>query len=659
MNSSDNKGDQQRDSTRLEQQLKSSQEISDDLLQIIQTLDSQIFRCIKNKNNDYVIIFNEGVVAERNNISTRKVKGKKIREIIGEELFGKLKKYYDQAFSGKTVKYRGFEFDNRVYSTVLTPFKKDEAGHVVEAVGITQDITDQHLIEQDYQRKTDILDRIIEHNPYSIQILDAEGYHMSENKAFFQLFKTRPDKKWSILKDPLILERGYSNTFDRMLKGQVVATEPFWYNAHHIDRKYPDNPICIGSVIFPIFLSDGHLEHIVVMHENITERVKAQEELIIAKEKAEESDRLKSSFLANMSHEIRTPLNGIFGFADLLKEKDVTESEKEEYAEVIKKSGNRMLNIMNDLVSISKIEAGQMELNKVDTDVNEIMKHLYQLFGIEASQEGLGFHFKGEYTEKPFIVHTDREKLYSVMSNLLKNAIKFTSEGRVEFGYVLNQGAGIIEFYVKDTGPGILPEHQHNIFKRFYQTDSKVTNARDGAGLGLAISSAYVEMMGGEIWVDSKPGAGSVFYFTIPVNKVEDQNLVTETEHTVRSRGIMTGATVLIVDDDQISRKYFKTVLADCNVSLLIANNGKEAVDICRKYENIQLIIMDLRMPVMDGHTATQYIKSFRPNLPVVALTAFALKQEKDKYGKAFDDYLTKPINADNLRKIVRKYVLK
>ncbi|MFO8053594.1 MAG: ATP-binding protein [Bacteroidales bacterium] len=642
---------------RLEQQLKAEQERTEDLLQIIRSLDSQIFKCVQDTNQDYIITFNEGKVAEKNNVPTRKVKGKRIRDIIGEELYSELREFYAQVFSGNTVKYRGFEFGNKVYSTVISPFKTEQKGKVSEVVGITQEITDQYQMESDYQRQKDILNRIIEHNPYSIQILDSKGYHLSENQAFIDLFKTTPDKNWSILKDPLILNRGHADTFDQMLRGEVVETEPFWYNAHHVDRKYPDNPVCIGSVIFPIFLSDGKLEHIVVMHENITERVKAKEELIIAKEKAEESDRLKSSFLANMSHEIRTPLNGIFGFADLLKDRGLSEDEKNEYADVIKRSGNRMLNIINDLVNISKIEAGQMELRKENTDINEKMKHLFQIFELEAKRKGLELCYKGENIKNCLIIYTDKEKLYSVSSNLLKNAIKYTSQGIVEFGYELKRKEGVIEFFVKDTGPGITSDQQHVIFQRFYQSEDKMVCTQDGAGLGLAISKAYVEMMGGEIWLKSQPGEGSVFYFTIPLDVVDEQNVVSEKQQRAGAIDKLANTTILIVDDDKISLSYYKKALSGYKGILLMAENGKEAVELCKKHENIQLVFMDLRMAVMDGYTATQYIRNFRPHLPVVALTAFALNSEQEKYGDVFDDYLTKPIRGNMLREVINRYL--
>lgn len=641
----------------LEAKLKAEKEQNQDLLQIIGTLDSQIFRCQRSFENEYIITFNEGKIAELNNLPTRKIGGKRMREILGEEFYLQLEPYHEKAFNGEAVRYRGFEYNGRIYSVEVAPFKRDENGKVIETVGIAQEITQQYQTEQDYQREKEILDRIIEYNPYSIQILDADGYHLRENKSFLDLFKTQPDKNWTILKDPLIDQRGLSDTLNRMLKGEVIKTPPFWYNAHDVDKKYPDNPICIGSVIFPIFLSSGKLENIVVMHENITERTKAKEELILAKEKAEESDRLKSAFLANLSHEIRTPMNGIFGFTELLREKNINEKEKNEYIDIIKDSGNRMMNIIEDLVSISKIESGQMQLAKEKTNINELMEYLYQLFDMKIDREVLELGMDIENSGYPFNINTDKDKLYAVISNLLKNAIRFTEQGYIDFGYQTFKDKGVIQFYVKDTGRGISPAQQHSIFKRFVQVDTSLSRNHEGTGLGLSIAQAYVEMLGGEIWVDSEKEKGSTFYFTIPLEMVDQENLPSNKEETVALSNKIENATILITDDDEVTHKYFEDILKDKNVNILIAKTGKEAIELCKQHRSIQLVFMDIRMPVMDGYTAAQYIKETKPEMPIVAQTAFALEKEKKEFGDIFDEYITKPVGKNTLLRTLNHFL--
>jgi len=254
--------------------------------------------------------------------------------------------------------------------------------------------------------------------------------------------------------------------------------------------------------------------------EDITAKKEIEKQLITAKERAEQSDRLKSAFLANMSHEIRTPMNGILGFADLLKEPNLSGEKQQKYVDIIQKSGIRMLNIINDIVDISKIEAGLMQVDINDSNINEQVEFIYTFFKPEVEARGLQFVIKKTLLTKEAMVKTDREKLYAILTNLIKNAIKFTNEGSIEFGYQLIKDNGIanLEFYVKDTGIGISKDKQDMIFERFIQADSSNLRALQGTGLGLAITKAYVEILGGKIWVESEEGAGSTFYFTIPCN---------------------------------------------------------------------------------------------------------------------------------------------
>lgn len=240
--------------------------------------------------------------------------------------------------------------------------------------------------------------------------------------------------------------------------------------------------------------------------------------LNIAKEKAEESDRLKTAFLANMSHEIRTPMNGILGFVELLKEPKLSGEEQQEYILIIEKSGERLLNIINDIVDISKIEAGQMAVNIKESNINDQIAYINTFFQPEFERKGLNYSFKNGLPSKDAVIKTDREKIYAILINLVKNAIKFTNEGAIEFGYELHKKNEHTElvFFVKDTGIGIPRDRQEAIFERFIQADISDKMALQGAGLGLSISKAYVEMLGGKIWIESEAGKGSAFYFTIP-----------------------------------------------------------------------------------------------------------------------------------------------
>jgi len=255
------------------------------------------------------------------------------------------------------------------------------------------------------------------------------------------------------------------------------------------------------------------------------EKGKRAEELIAAKGKAEESDRLKSAFLANMSHEIRTPMNGILGFTELLKEPELSGENQKYYIDIIEKSGLRLLNIINNIIDISKIESGLMNISISETNIKEQMEYIYTFFKPEVERKGIHIFCNTSLSVKEAIIKTDREKIYAILTNLVKNAIKFTNTGYIEIGYNLvgRQHAASLQFFVKDTGVGIPPEQIEMVFERFRQANETLNKRYEGAGLGLAISKAYVEMLGGKIWVESELGKGSTIYFTIPYSAESEE----------------------------------------------------------------------------------------------------------------------------------------
>lgn len=624
------------------------------LNKVMDSFDGLIFRCKRNAQNDYIFTYSEGTLANKYKIKTSQILEKNAIGVIGTRKFIELKASLDSAFNGEASICKGIFHDGNSYSVNVYPLDIEPNNSVMEIFGVVRDITEIDNSNKENKKLLDLLNSIIEHNPYSIQILDAEGYHIRENRAYCDLFKAIPDKSWSILKDPIIRESGFLELLNKVIQGEIVSTPPIWYNAHNIDPQYEDNPVFIGSVIFPVFLSDGKLEYIVLMHENVTSRIKAEEELIVQKERAEESDRLKSAFLANMSHEIRTPMNGILGFAELLKNPQLSGDEQQVFISVIEKSGERMLNIINDLINISKVESGQMEVSMLETNINEQLDFLYNFFKLEALQKGIELIQKSPLPSNKAIIYTDREKLYAILTNLIKNAIKFTKDGFVEFGYVLKEN--MLEFYVKDSGIGISKEKQSSVFERFIQADVSLSRGYEGAGLGLSISKAYVELLGGSIWLESKEGIGSKFYFSFPVNTDVNEKI----SHNIPTAGIQEvfrQITILLAEDDEITLLYYSQILKNSKYKLLIANNGKEAVEMCENNSDIDLVLMDIKMPVMDGFTAAKLIREFRPNLTIIAQTAFALETEKQKYGHHFNDYITKPINFEELIQKINKYI--
>ena len=393
--------------------------------------------------------------------------------------------------------------------------------------------------------------------------------------------------------------------------------------------------------------------------QDITQRKHNEEQLRQAKEKAEESDRLKSAFLANMSHEIRTPMNGILGFANLLKEPGLIGEKQHEFIGIIEKSGKRMLNIINDIIDISKIEAGLMKLDINESNVNEQIEYIYTFFKPEAESKGLKLSFKNTWPAKDVIIETDSEKLNAILANLVKNAIKYTKKGSIELGFNLKTDTkpGELEFYVRDTGIGIQKDRLDAIFDRFMQADIANEMAHQGAGLGLAITKSYVEMLGGKIWVESKAGKGSTFYFNLPYNtetteeaneRQPEPSLINETVSKLK---------ILVAEDDEFSQMLLEETVKMFGKEVLIARTGVEAVEACRNNPDIDLIMMDIRMPVMDGYKATKQIREFNKEVVIIAQTAYGLRGDREKsIESGCTDYLAKPVNENELQAMVQKY---
>ena len=382
------------------------------------------------------------------------------------------------------------------------------------------------------------------------------------------------------------------------------------------------------------------------------EKQRYQNELIAAKEKAEESDRLKSAFLSNMSHEIRTPMNGILGFIELLDDPDISQEDQKHFFGIVRKSSKRLLNTISDIIEIAKIEAGQTELYEAAENLGEILQFHYNFYKPEAESRGLDFALTNQDNKINFNV--DRTKLDSIISNLIKNALKFTPKGKIEFGYEVEKAQ--LKFYVKDTGIGISRDKQLTIFNRFEQADTGINRGYEGSGLGLSIAKAYTEMLGGNIWVESEKSNGSTFFFTIKYQPIQTI-FNTEMEEPINTAK---QKMVLVAEDDSTSFNLLEVFLTGMNFKLLHATDGEETIKLFEQNPNIDLILMDLKMPLMDGIEATREIRKTNKTIPILAQTAYALSGDKEKALEAgCNDYISKPLNKKVLVEKVNRLLSK
>jgi CheY-like chemotaxis protein/nitrogen-specific signal transduction histidine kinase len=386
-------------------------------------------------------------------------------------------------------------------------------------------------------------------------------------------------------------------------------------------------------------------------------------ELRKAKKEAEESDKLKSAFLANMSHEVRTPMNGIMGLAHLLANPDMDSGTQQEYVNLILSSGNVLISLLDDIMDVSRIEANQVTASKEDFYLNGLIKELHGIFSTELEVSGkkvLELRYKAPLEDGSSMIHTDRVKLRQILVNLLSNSLKFTDTGRIEFGYELQHDQSLL-FYVFDTGIGIKPDKQKRIFERFIQADDSLSRHFGGSGLGLSICKGFVDLLGGKIWVDSSPGKGAKFYFSIP-----DVNPSGETAEKPASKGLKASdrnwedKTILIVEDDQINYQLLEVVLKRTGVKLLHAVTGMDAVRFCREEKNIDLVLMDVQLPEMNGFEAIKLIKENQPDIPIIVQTANSMNEEKSRADEAgCQGFMTKPISLNKFMSEVDKFMQK
>ena len=381
---------------------------------------------------------------------------------------------------------------------------------------------------------------------------------------------------------------------------------------------------------------------------------KRNRQLTKAKEKAEEHERLKTIFLQNMSHEIRTPMNGIIGFLELLKEPDLDSDTRKKYIEIVIKSGKRLLTTINNIIEISKIDSHQITVHPTRVNIPEVMEFYFSFFQPQAKEKKIELKLSQNLDDSNGIVETDKFIFDNILTNLIGNAIKFTDQGYVEIGSY-RKGKELI-FYVKDTGVGIPPERKRAIFKRFVQANLSITRPHEGSGLGLAIVKAYVKALKGRIWLESIEHEGSTFYFSLPYTPVGQKETELENGNHIFevSRKPLN---ILIAEDDNISYLFISQILKRPEITIGRAKSGRECVELLRKNPEYNLVLMDIKMPEMNGIEATKAIRTFNQKVPIIVQTAYTSSGDKEKALEAgCNDYITKPIDKERLLQLIRKY---
>ena len=515
--------------------------------------------------------------------------------------------------------------------------------------------TIKEYIIDDTERKMAIeelrkFSRAIEQSPVSIVITNLEGNIEYVNPKFSEV--TGYSYQESLGQNPRILKSDTTpaevySTLWKTLKSDKIWTGQF------LNKRKDGTYFWEFASISPVKNDKGITTHFLAIKEDITEKKKYEEELIVARDQAQESNRLKSAFLATMSHELRTPLNAIIGFSDLINDNLPMENVIQ-FCKIINSSGNHLLNIIEDIFSISLLQTGQSKLFVEEFTLSDFFNSLAQYAGIELNnrdKNNLKISFKSNNYDIETRIRTDKTKLFQILINYIKNAIEYTEKGEIEIGYLIR--GNDLEFYVKDTGIGIPQDKMDIIFDRFRQIDETYNRIHGGVGLGLAICSEIAKLLKGEIRAESVERKGSTFYFLL--KNIIQNNDLNSANNSKTNYPDLKGKTILIVEDEETNYFLLKEFLKKSGATIIWVKNGEDSIEICKTNAQIHLVLMDIRLSGIDGLEASKRIKTIRPNLKIIAQTAFAFSNDRKIIMSSFcDDYLPKPIKFNDLMNAIK-----
>ncbi len=550
---------------------------------------------------------------------------------------------------GETIRFQQhLQQNNRWYDCVGFQTSPD---HFVASF---LEITESKHAEEALRKSEAIKNAMVSNIGDVIVIIDQDGIIKYKSPNITKLFGWTPEE----LIEKSVWDNLHPDSLDVAQSFfYSILTEPNATGTTEVLYKRKDGNYVWIEIIVTNLLHNNDINGILGNYHEITERKNAEEELRSAKEKAEEANLLKTEFINNMSHEVRTPMNGIIGFSDMLDIPDLSPDMRKYYTKIVQNSSHQLLRIIDDILEISTLEKKQEKLNEAEFCLNEILMENFSIFKLKA--RNLPLYLKKALPDKESYIVTDKLKLNKILGNLLENALKFTSQGYVEFGYYIRKSSLIL--YVKDTGIGISPIKHEKVFERFSQEEKEISLKHGGLGLGLSISKENANLLGGDITLDSEKGKGSTFYVNIPYKPVLIKNKG-EFKSNPNNLTLNKKNTILVAEDEEINYLYIKTLFEQevkGNYRLLHAKNGQEAVDYCIDNNNVDIVLMDIKMPILNGHEATEKIKSRFPNLPIIAQTAYSTEPDKQlalKYG--CDDFISKPINKEKLFELVNKYLV-